>query len=74
MARIGNPGVNELRLKCAGSDRVARETGWWDDPEFDLDLNRIVRSSQHPFLMGSSLTFAIPLSGAPKHTTSALRL
>ena len=66
VARIGNPGVNELRLKCAGSDRVARETGWWDDPEFDLDLNRIVQSSQHPFLMGSSLTFAIPLSGAPK--------
>ena len=66
IARIGNPEVNELRLKCANTARVARETGWWDDPEFEMDLNRIVQSSQHPFLMGSSLTFAIPLSGAPK--------
>ena len=66
VACIGNPGVNELRLKSASSANVARETGWWDDPEFEIDLNRIVQSSQHPFLMGSSLTFAIPLSGAPK--------
>ena len=66
VARIGNPEVNELRLKRANARNVARETGWWDDPEFEMDLNRIVQSSQHPFLMGSSLTFAIPLSGAPK--------
>ncbi len=65
LARIGNPDLNALRLKAIGSKRVAAEEGWWDDPSFDLDLNRILESAPHPFLGGVTLTFTIPLSGAP---------
>ena len=65
VALVGNPEINALRLKHANSRRVAKQTGWWEDPEFDVDLTRILPSTSHPFLMGSSLTFTLPLSGVP---------
>lgn len=64
-ALIGNPALNRLRLQKANSERVASETGWWNDPELDFDAMRIVRPDGPPFLMGASLAFAIPLSGVP---------
>ena len=65
LARIGNPGLNELRLKARGAARTAQEEGWWNDPSLDLDLNRILGSAPHPFLGGATLSFTLPLSGAP---------
>lgn len=64
VALIGNRELNAMRLKAANSSRVARETGWWEDPELDFDVMRIVNPSGHPFLGGGSLAFTIPLSGA----------
>ena len=72
-ALVGNPDLNRLRLAKANSARVASETGWWDDPELDVDALRIVNPSSHPFLMGSSLAFAIPLSGVPGCEKKAAR-
>lgn len=65
MALIGNPALNRLRLQKANSERVASETGWWDDPELDFDALRVIKPDGPPFLMGSSLAFTIPLSGVP---------
>ncbi len=65
MAVIGNPELNLLRLKRANSERVASETGWWDDPELDFDALHFLQPGDHPFIMGGSLAFAIPLSGVP---------
>jgi hypothetical protein len=64
LALVGNRGINALRLKAAGSAAAAEESGWWEDPEFDFDLMRIVRPSGHPFLGGGSVAFTVPLSGA----------
>ncbi|MGN0847671.1 MAG: TolC family protein [Kiritimatiellia bacterium] len=65
VALVGNPDLNQLRLRHANAARVASETGWWDDPEIDLDALRILNPASHPFLMGTSLAFTIPLSGVP---------
>ena len=64
-ALIGNPALNRLRLQKANSERVASETGWWDDPELDFDALRVLKPDGPPFLMGTSLAFTIPLSGVP---------
>ena len=64
LALVGNRELNAMRLKAGGSAKVAKETGWWEDPELDFDLMRIVNPSDHPFLGGGSIAFTIPLSGA----------
>ena len=64
LALVGNRTLNAMRLKAGGSSNVAKETGWWEDPELDFDLMRIVNPSGHPFLGGASVAFSIPLSGA----------
>ncbi|MBR6587225.1 MAG: TolC family protein [Kiritimatiellae bacterium] len=65
LALVGNRELNALRLKSANSAKAAKESGWWEDPELDFDLMRIVNPSEHPFLGGASIAFTIPLSGAP---------
>jgi outer membrane protein TolC len=65
LAVIGNPELNQRRLQAAGSRRVAAETGWWEDPELDLDISRALKSAEHPFMVGTALTFTLPLSGVP---------
>lgn len=63
LALVGNLELNRLRLKRASSERLAQATGWWDDPELDVDLLRVVNPSEHPLIGGASLAFTIPLSG-----------
>lgn len=65
VALVGNPELNRLRLKRMNAERMAAETGWWDDPELNIDALRIFNPDSHPYLMGSSLSFTIPLSGVP---------
>ena len=73
LALVGNPEINRLRLKLAKSEAVAKETGWWEDPELDFDLNRIVNPSENPWLGGVSVAFTVPLSGAPRLEAEAAR-
>lgn len=65
LALIGNRELNAKRLKAANSEKAAKESGWWEDPEFDMDLMRIVNPSDNPFITGASVAFTIPLSGSP---------
>ncbi len=65
LALIGNRDINAKRLALAQSQAVAQDTGWWEDPEFDFDLKRILKSHPHPFLGGVGVKFTIPLSGVP---------
>ena len=64
LALVGNRELNAMRLKAGGSAKVAKATGWWEDPELDFDFVRIVNPSDNPFLGGGSIAFTIPLSGA----------
>lgn len=73
LALVANPEINAKRLKAQRGAAEAKESGWWEDPALDFDLQRIVQSSSHPFLMGSSLAFSIPLSGAPGLEAEAKR-
>lgn len=73
LALVANPEINAKRLKAQRGAAEAKEAGWWGDPSLDFDLQRIVQSSSHPFLMGSSLAFTIPLSGAPGLEAEAAR-
>ena len=71
LALVGNRELNALRLKSANSAKAAKESGWWEDPELDFDLMRIINPSEHPFLGGASIAFTIPLSGATAITAKA---
>lgn len=66
LACIGNIDLNQLRLQALGSQKAAAEVGWWEDPELELDLSRILQAPEHPFILGNALSFSIPLSGVPK--------
>lgn len=63
LAIIGNRDLNEKRLKVSSSDAVAGEIGWWDDPELDCDLLRVVNPEEYPWLGGLSISFTLPVSG-----------
>ena len=71
LALVGNLRLNMQRLKAAGAANIAKETGWWEDPELDFDILRIIESSENPFLGGANVKFTIPLSGAPKAARKA---
>lgn len=63
VAVVGNMQLNQLRLKRATSEKAARATGWWDDPEVDVDLLRVVNPTENPVAGGVSLSLTLPLSG-----------
>ena len=71
LALIGNTTLNQMRCEAAGADEVIKETGWWEDPELDFDILRIIESADHPFLGGANLKFTIPLSGVNKASKKA---
>ena len=63
VAVVGNMQLNQLRLRRATSEKAARATGWWDDPEADVDLLRVVNPTDNPLAGGVSLSLTLPLSG-----------
>lgn len=71
---VGNRELNAMRLKAANSSSAAKESGWWEDPQFDMDLMRIVNPSDNPFITGASVAFTIPLSGSPAIAAKAEEL
>ena len=50
LALVGNPELNALRLKRAASEKVAAQTGWWEDPEIGGDL--LFDKTQSPLSCG----------------------
>ena len=63
IARIGNAELNLMRVKRSLTANVTREIGWWDDPEVDVDLLRVVNPTDNPIAGGVSLSLTVPLSG-----------
>ena len=43
----------------------AKDVGWWEDPELNVDFLRILKADEYPNLFGGSLAFTVPLSGVP---------
>jgi outer membrane protein TolC len=64
-ALILNPEINAQRVKRLASDRQALASGWWQDPAFNLDALRIMKGVPSPWILGSSLSFTLPLNNVP---------
>lgn len=64
-ALVLNPEINAKRLEYQSSKREALASGWWEDPEFEVDGLRIIKGGAHPWIAGTGLRFTIPLSGVP---------
>ena len=60
-----NPEINALRVRYLASSNVVLQTGWWDDPELDVDALRFIKGVPHPWILGSSLAFTVPVNGVP---------
>ncbi len=65
IALILNPEINALRLKRLSSEKQAQAAGWWEDPALGLDASRVLRGGPHPWILGSGLSFTLPLTGVP---------
>jgi outer membrane protein TolC len=63
VALVFNPQLRLARLRARVPRVGAAEAGRWDDPELGIDAERIVESVQHPWVLGGTLSFTIPLSG-----------
>jgi outer membrane protein TolC len=64
-ALILNPAINALRLRHLSSEREAFASGWWEDPSFEVDALSVLRGGPHPWIVGSGLSFTLPLNGVP---------
>ena len=65
LALVANPEINRLRLKALRKAEEAKDVGWWEDPELNVDFLRILKADDYPNLFGGSLAFTVPLSGVP---------
>lgn len=63
VALVFNPSLRVARLKARVPALGAAEAGRWDDPELELDLQRIVESVDDPWVFGAALRFTVPISG-----------
>ena len=63
VALFFNPQLRLARLKAAVPRVGAADAGRWEDPELGIDGERIVESVEHPWVLGGTLSFTIPLSG-----------
>ncbi len=60
-----SPALNALRQTHAASKAKAAASGWWEDPELNVEFLRILSAPENPLVYGGSLAFTIPLSGIP---------
>ena len=65
LALVANPEINALRLQARRSEAEAEDAGWWEDPELNFDLLRVLKADGHPNIFGASAAFTVPLSGVP---------
>lgn len=65
LALRANPTMNRARLAVAHSEAAIRVAGLWQDPTLSADLSRTLASVAEPYLMGTALSFTLPLSGTP---------
>lgn len=58
-----NPDLNKARLKLANSKNTARQAGWWNDPSFSWDIEKVLQENR--LNMSGGLAFTIPVTGLP---------
>lgn len=63
VALVFNPDLRLARLRAGVTAASAENAGRWDDPELGLDIERIVESVAEPWVIASTISFTLPLSG-----------
>lgn len=63
VALVYNPDLRVARLKAGVAQATAEHAGRWDDPELSIDVLNVIESVPHPWVVGSALSFTIPISG-----------
>lgn len=58
-----NPRLRQARARLQVSAAREATAGLWDDPEFAIDVLRIVESVPNPWVIPMAVSFTIPLSG-----------
>ncbi|MDX1679464.1 MAG: TolC family protein [Akkermansiaceae bacterium] len=63
LALIYNPDLRLSRLRAKVTEASAKHAGRWDDPRLGIDVLKVQDSIPDPWILGSSLSLTIPLSG-----------
>ncbi|MEM6277882.1 MAG: TolC family protein [Verrucomicrobiota bacterium] len=66
VALVFNPDLRVARLRAGVAKATAEYAGLWDDPQLSFDVLNITQNVPDPWLIGSALTFTIPVSGRLK--------
>ena len=66
VALFFNPHLRTARLKARVPMLGAAEAGRWEDPELQVNAERIIESVERPWVIGGLLNLTIPLSGRLK--------
>lgn len=65
VALVLNPALRLTRAQAGVSAAALPSAGRWDDPEIDLNIERILADVDEPWILGAGIGFTIPLSGRP---------
>ncbi len=60
---VFNSSLRIARLQAGVAKATAEHAGLWSDPELSIDLLRITESVPDPWVIGSAISFTVPLSG-----------
>lgn len=63
VALIYNPELRLSRLRAKVAEASSQHAGRWDDPRLSIDVLKVQESVPVPWVLGSSLSLTIPLSG-----------
>jgi cobalt-zinc-cadmium efflux system outer membrane protein len=63
VALVFNPDLRMARLRAGVALASAEHAGLWDDPEFGLEVERIIESVPEPWTLAASVGFTLPVSG-----------
>jgi cobalt-zinc-cadmium efflux system outer membrane protein len=66
IALLYNPDLRVARLKAGVAKATAKHAGRWDDPELSFDVLKITEGVPSPWVVGSSISLTLPLSGRLK--------
>jgi outer membrane protein, heavy metal efflux system len=63
VALFFNSELRLARLRAGVAQAGAKYAGLWEDPELGVDAERIIESVDHPWIIGASVGFTLPISG-----------
>jgi cobalt-zinc-cadmium efflux system outer membrane protein len=63
VALVFNADLRLARLRAGVAAAGAVHAGRWDDPVFGVDIERIMESVSDPWVIASTITFTVPISG-----------